>query len=161
MTRSDIMKTTIRRPAKTWPWRSFAATVVWLPAWQPAAAQVEVTYLGNEGFLLTAGETRVLVDALYGDGIPGYPAVPRDVRRELEAGRGRFAGVDLVLASHAHADHFDPAAVARHLRANPAALFLSTREAVAAVRDELGEHSAAHDLLAPGPAQDQSYASHF
>jgi len=30
---------------------------------------VEITYLGNEGFLITAGETRILIDALYGDGL--------------------------------------------------------------------------------------------
>lgn len=108
---------------------------VFLVAW-PAAAQVDVTYLGNEGFLLSAGDTRILVDALYGDGLAGYPVVPRDIRRELEAGRGRFAGVDLVLASHHHGDHYDPSAVARFLRAQPDARFVSTRQAVERLRDD-------------------------
>lgn len=100
----------------------------------PAAAQVEVTFLANEGFLLSAGETRVLVDALFGDGIAGYPAVPEEIRRDLEGGAGRFAGVDLVLASHHHGDHFDPQAVARFLRAQPTARFVSTPQAVERLR---------------------------
>lgn len=102
-------------------------------------AGVQITYLANEGFLLEAGETKVLVDALSGDGLRGYPVVPAKIRAELESARGRFAGIDLILASHYHGDHFDAAAVARHLRANPDAVFLSTRQAVDALRRELGE----------------------
>ena len=113
---------------------------------------VRITYLANEGFLLEAGETVVLIDALFGDGLPEYPVVPQPTRADLEAARGRFAGVDLVLVSHAHADHFSAEAVARHLRANPAAVFLSTPEAVAAVSEELGE-SDRLDLVAAAPAK--------
>lgn len=95
---------------------------------------VAVVPLANAGVLLVAGERRVLVDALFGDGLPGYATVPPARRADLEAARGEFAGVDLVLATHAHRDHFDAAAVARHLAANPAARFVSTPQAVAAIR---------------------------
>ena len=49
----------------------------------------------------------------------------------------RFAGVDLILASHFHGDHFDAASVARHLRANPEAVFLSTNQAVAELCEQI------------------------
>lgn len=98
------------------------------------ASPVAVDYLGNEGVLLAGAGRRVVIDALFGDGLPGYATVEPARRAELEAARGEFAGVDLVLATHAHGDHFDAAAVASHLRANPRALFVSTPEAVAAVR---------------------------
>ena len=95
----------------------------------PAFSQVELVHLGNEGFLIADGETKILVDALYGDGLPGYNVVPAKIRRELEAASGPFAGVDLVLATHHHGDHFDPRAVGRHLAANPGARFVSTKQA--------------------------------
>lgn len=114
---------------------------------------VRVTYLANEGFLFEAGETAVLVDALFGDGLAEYPVVPQPTRGDLEAARGRFAGIDLILVSHAHADHFSAEAVARHLRANPAAAFLSTPEAVAALKEALGEEARGHDLIAAAPAR--------
>lgn len=98
------------------------------------AAGVEVTYLGNEGFLIAAGETRILIDALFGDGLDGYAVVPPEPRRQLEAASGRFEGVDLVLASHYHGDHFDAEAVARHLVSNPGARFVSTHQAVDRLR---------------------------
>lgn len=119
------------------------------------AGGVTVTYLANEGFLIEAGETRVLVDALFGDGLRGYPVVPAALREELENARGRFADVDLILASHEHGDHFDARAVARHLRASPRTVFLSTEEAVADLRRELGDAAAKLELVAaaPGPGR--------
>ncbi len=92
--------------------------------------QIEVTYLGNEGFLIAAGETRVLVDALFGEGLDGYPVVPAGPRKQLEAATGPFAGVDLVLATHYHGDHFNAEAAAEHLRNNPGARFVSTHQAI-------------------------------
>jgi L-ascorbate metabolism protein UlaG (beta-lactamase superfamily) len=110
-----------------------AAPAIGRTAELPPAA-VEVVYLANEGFLITAGETKVLVDALFGDGIDGYPVVPEETRRQLEAAEGPFAGVDLVLATHFHDDHFDPRSVARYLRHSPGARFVSTHQAVERLR---------------------------
>ena len=117
---------------------------------------VRVTYLANEGFLLESGKTAVLVDALFGDGLREYPVVPEALRADLEAARGRFAGVDLILASHAHADHFDAAAVARHLRANPDVAFLSNREVAAAVREEMGAAAAGREIFGIYPERGES-----
>lgn len=96
---------------------------------------LEVTYLGNEGFHLASGETQVLIDALFGDGLSGYPTVPAQVRASLEAAQPPWDDVDLVLASHRHPDHFDASAVAGFLRASQRTWFVSTRETVTLLRD--------------------------
>lgn len=90
---------------------------------------LEVHYLGNEGFLVESGGRRVLIDALFGEGISGYDAVPVQLRASLERGTGTWGGVEIALASHFHRDHFDPDAVARFLDANPLAIFISTPQA--------------------------------
>lgn len=110
-----------------------AALVSALVSGAPSAGAeiVVVSYLANEGFHLRSGETGVLVDALFGDGIPGYPAVSADARRSLEAASPPFDEVDLVLATHEHPDHFDADAVLRFLSANRRAVFVSTPQAVA------------------------------
>lgn len=54
----------------------------------------------------------------------------------LESGRGRFGEVDLVLVTHAHSDHFDPAAVRRHLDANRQAVLVAPGDAVVAMHLE-------------------------
>jgi len=94
------------------------------------SAQLRVTYLANEGFLLEGRNKKVLVDALFAEGVRGYATVPDPLQSAVVAGTAPFDGVDLILASHFHADHFDAETVVQHLRANPRALFLSTPQAV-------------------------------
>ena len=102
----------------------------------PDAVPLEVTYLANEGFLVEAGGVRVLIDALFGSEVTGYPMVPDTMRSRLERAKGEFSGVSVALATHVHRDHFDPAAVARFLTADSEALFVSTPQAAARFKSE-------------------------
>src|ERR1044071_8372445 len=94
----------------------------------PALGQVKVTYLANEGVMLTAGSTKVLVDALLRDGL-GYPIHSPAVREQLETGKSPFDGVGLALATHYHLDHWDAGAISRFLASNPSARYASTPQA--------------------------------
>ena len=97
---------------------------------------VRITYVGNEGFLIEVAGRKVLIDALYRSGVPGYVAHPPERRRQLERADAPFDNVDVVLATHYHADHFDPMAVGSHLVNNRRAQFVSTNQAVLALEDE-------------------------
>lgn len=115
--------------------RLLLACLVCLAAGSPAVFSVPhdaitVTYVGNEGFLIEAGGGKVLIDSLYREGVPGYVVHPQERRDMMEKARPPFDDVDLVLATHDHADHFDAAAVDAHLRNNPDATFMSTPQAV-------------------------------
>ncbi len=102
---------------------------------ESAGSSVEVTYIANEGFLLSGGGKIVLVDALFRRGVPGY-AVPSEVmRKQMEAAQSPFDRVDLALATHSHDDHFDAEAVGAHLMSNRSALFASVAEATGMLRD--------------------------
>lgn len=105
------------------------------------ATGARLTYLANEGFLIEGGGKKVLVDALHHGGVEGYPALEPETQRRLEAAEAPFADVDLVLASHHHADHFEPVAVGRHLLANPKAHFVSTEQAVEQLRTGFDDFS--------------------
>jgi putative transcriptional regulator len=104
-----------------------------LGSFPPAGAQVEVTYIANEGFLLEGGGKKVLIDALFEGGVNGYAKVPHALRSELERAEAPFDGIDLVLVTHFHADHFAPGMVGRYLRTNQDASFVSTPQ----VREQL------------------------
>lgn len=118
--------------------------------------EVIVTYVGNAGFLVDAGEEKVLIDALI-DSAPGYVDQPAAMKEALAAAEGPYAGVDLVLATHAHADHFGPRAVVRHLAANPRARFVSTPQAVAKLRREAGFEAIADRVTAVLPAEGERW----
>lgn len=83
---------------------------------------VRVTYLANEGVMLTSARGRVFIDALFGEGLPEYAVVPRPSRDSLERAAGGYGGPGLLLFTHAHRDHYDSAAVARCLASNPGAV---------------------------------------
>jgi L-ascorbate metabolism protein UlaG (beta-lactamase superfamily) len=110
-----------------------------------AVATVEITYLANEGFLIESSGKRVLVDALFRDGIKPYLTVPADLRDKLEKAQKPFDSIDLILASHFHADHYDGRAVAEHLTNNPNALFVSTNQSIEKMKTEYANFASLQD----------------
>ncbi len=118
-----------------------------LLAGSTTAGEVEITYLANEGFLISAGESKVLIDGLF-PGIDGFPRLPADLAADLESGRPPFDGIDLVLVTHHHDDHFGPGEVARFLATQPAVL-VSTRQVLDRLRDP--RSSGSPDRVSPAP----------
>ncbi len=108
---------------------------------------ITITYVGNEGFLIEAGGGKILIDALYREGVSGYVVHPQERRDTMEKARPPFDDVDLVLATHDHADHFDAAAVGAHLRNNPDAVFVSTPQAVERLQAAGGQDESNRDRV--------------
>ncbi|HEY0672611.1 MAG TPA: MBL fold metallo-hydrolase [Longimicrobiales bacterium] len=105
---------------------------------------VTATFLANEGVLLTAGDKKVLIDALFEKYKTGF-ALPADsTRAALAAARAPFNDVDVVLFTHYHGDHFHPAPVAAHLRANARATLLTSPQVI----DSLNGRVSAADPIA-------------
>lgn len=102
---------------------------------------LEITYIANEGFLIAAGEDKILIDALQRGGIALYEAPSPALAEEMESAQGRFSGVSLVLVSHHHRDHFSARSVARHLQSNPQAKLVSSQQVVEEVKEVLPENS--------------------
>jgi L-ascorbate metabolism protein UlaG (beta-lactamase superfamily) len=99
-----------------------------------AHAQVTVTFLANEGVMLSGGGKKVLIDALFRKYKRGF-AVPADsTQAALQAARPPFDGVDLILVTHRHGDHFHPAPLAAHLLANPRATLLTSAQVIDSLR---------------------------
>ncbi len=117
---------------------------------QPGRPPLEVTYIANEGFLLTipqadlpgrtaVNEQKVIIDGLFREGVEGYAVVPPARRDEVETARPPFDAAKLVLVSHYHADHFDAAAVARYLVHNFRAVLVSSPQVCDAVAEQLND----------------------
>ncbi|HEY7568893.1 MAG TPA: MBL fold metallo-hydrolase [Gemmatimonadaceae bacterium] len=91
---------------------------------------VSITFLANEGVLLSSGDRQVLIDALFQKYETGY-ALPADsTRAALERAAAPFNSVDLILVTHRHGDHFHPAPVVRHLLANSGATLVTSKQVI-------------------------------
>jgi L-ascorbate metabolism protein UlaG (beta-lactamase superfamily) len=97
---------------------------------RPPGAALEVTYIANEGVLIAAGGTQVLIDGLHRRYRSSYPFLPEPYREQIETAQAPFDEIDVILVSHMHLDHFHPEAVARHLRHNAAATLVSSEQVV-------------------------------
>jgi len=116
---------------------------------------LEVTYLGNAGFLISSGEHQILIDGLYRGDAGGYATIPPETLEKLEQAEAPYDAIDLVLVTHHHPDHFDAQSVARHLQNNPGARFISTPQAVERLRGAVDDFSAlASRVQAELPAED-------
>lgn len=97
-------------------------------------ARPGVRYVANSGMLVDTGGRRFLIDAPIRDGIPPYATSTAAERSRLEAARGTYAGVDAILITHWHEDHFSAEAVAAHLTNSPNTILVSSPEVVERVR---------------------------
>jgi L-ascorbate metabolism protein UlaG (beta-lactamase superfamily) len=85
-----------------------------------------VTFVGISGFLIDVGGKKVLID-----GLTNYTSAA--VEQRLFAGEAPFDGLDLILATHVHGDHFKAAAVVRCLQGQPRAVFVAPPDAAGQV----------------------------
>ncbi len=96
--------------------------------------KVDVTYVGNSGFLINIGDKKILIDALF-KGFEGDYILPQEIQDKLTSAQAPFDDVDLILVTHAHGDHVNPNMVKQHLENNPKAIFASTQQLVDHMKD--------------------------
>lgn len=99
---------------------------------------LRVTFFNNAGFMITTGDVKILIDVLY-DTYPARTAPDRAALQRAARAQAPFDGVDLIIATHSHSDHFSAQLVRDHLAVNPDAVFISSPDAV----QEIGSQSQA------------------
>jgi L-ascorbate metabolism protein UlaG (beta-lactamase superfamily) len=96
---------------------------------------VTVTFIANEGVMLSSGDKKVLIDALF-HRYKSYAIAPESVQTALATARAPFDDVDAILVTHEHGDHFHPAPVVAHMLANPRAALLASEQVIGHVRTQ-------------------------
>ena len=72
--------------------------------------------------------------------------MPQEVQEKLTLAQAPFDDVDLILVTHAHGDHIDPAMLIEHMKNNPKAVFASTQQIVDHLKDPSGRSIAFNPL---------------
>ena len=96
---------------------------------------LEIHYIANEGVLLQFRDQHVLIDALFSDGLGEYESPDTEKLRLLRKAAAPYDRVQIVLVTHAHADHFDPDITLDYLKANSAAQLIAPTQVVAKLRE--------------------------
>ncbi|MGH9941127.1 MAG: MBL fold metallo-hydrolase [Pyrinomonadaceae bacterium] len=106
----------------------------------PPQATLEITYIANEGVLISAGGKQVLIDGLHREYQRGYAFLPVEQREKIETAKAPFDKIDLILVSHLHLDHFHPESVGLHLKHNPHATMVSSRQVVGEIEKNFKDY---------------------
>ncbi|MDH4273189.1 MAG: MBL fold metallo-hydrolase [Candidatus Aminicenantes bacterium] len=115
-------------------WQGLTPIAASLPGKAPQKEPLVLRYVANSGVLVGSGETKLLVDALFDKPNPEYRAPTPELLDKIRKGEAPFDGVDLVLVTHNHPDHFDAALAVRFLEARPEPVLLAPADAVEAMR---------------------------
>ena len=95
---------------------------------------MEIMYIANEGFLIRSGNTKILIDALFGKFESDWCDVPSaEMVEKMETATEPFDDIDLILITHAHVDHFNAEIVTEHLLRNEAALLICPQQVTQAL----------------------------
>jgi L-ascorbate metabolism protein UlaG (beta-lactamase superfamily) len=99
-----------------------------------ASSPATARYLANAGVLVSHGDTKIVFDPLFRNDFGSYQLLPEKLERALFEGAPPFDGLDAVLISHYHEDHFSPADVLRLLKERPQIRLYAPAQAVAGMR---------------------------
>ncbi len=110
----------------------------------PQQAGVDITYIANEGVLLSSGDKQVLVDGLHRNdrSFSHYAFLPPTQREKIETAQTPFEKIDLLLFSHRHYDHFHAEAAGLHLKHNPKTVLVSSQQVTSEVAQNFKEYEA-------------------
>lgn len=90
----------------------------------------KVTYISNAGVLVEIGNKKILIDSLCDSKVPIYKATPDEVKDKIVGGVPPFDGIDLMLFTHHHSDHFEPKSTAEFIKCQANVVLVSTGETI-------------------------------
>jgi L-ascorbate metabolism protein UlaG (beta-lactamase superfamily) len=96
---------------------------------------LSITQLANEGVMVTDGETRVLIDAMVVEPYSVYGGLPDQARSHFHQRSGPFSDIDLVLVSHRHHDHNQPAFACEFMLGSTESLLVSSSQVIGLMRE--------------------------
>lgn len=120
----------------------------------PADDAIALHWLGQAGFVVSAGDRRLVIDPYLSDTLGTKyrgTATPHERMMTAPATAEGLGPVDLALVTHGHTDHMDPGTLAPLAEANPGLRFVVP---AAAYAEALRRTGAAPDRLVPLDAGD-------
>ncbi len=84
----------------------------------PDQPWIGITYIANEGFLISSKTKKILVDTPFKNPF-GYLDTPDEILEKMILSQPPFDRIDLMLFSHAHRDHFEPNTALKVLMSHP------------------------------------------
>jgi len=81
---------------------------------------VHITYIQNDGVLISNGENQIFIDAVVNPGsLGGWVEIGTAEQAKILNAQAPYDQIDLILVTHVHGDHYGISAINTHLSQNP------------------------------------------
>ncbi|MCF6225458.1 MAG: MBL fold metallo-hydrolase [Xanthomonadales bacterium] len=98
-------------------------------------AAVEVTFLGNMGFLLSDGKDKIIIDGFLAEAYALFEGLDEHSVQAMVSAKDDFQGIDIALASHIHFEHFQPDMACLFIKASKSTQFISSPQVITILRE--------------------------
>jgi L-ascorbate metabolism protein UlaG (beta-lactamase superfamily) len=88
--------------------------------------ELQITYIANEGFLISAGNNKILIDALFKS--KNYTSPSDSLIAKIINNTAPVDNINYYLVTHSHTDHFNEKMTLEYLTKNAKIKFISTSE---------------------------------
>ena len=112
--------------------------IFWLLPAAFTMGQTMVTYIANEGVMISNGKSKVLIDPFFNVGFNLYQTPRIDNLNLFLEKHPSLRDADLILITHRHADHIDPHLVAEYLKLNSKTKLISSSQASDSLVNQFG-----------------------
>jgi L-ascorbate metabolism protein UlaG (beta-lactamase superfamily) len=100
--------------------------VIFSKGFAQESMHAEITYIGNEGFMIVNKDKKVMIDALYNNtAANGIVNIDESLSNRIINNQEPFANSNLYLVTHGNADHFDQTMVSACLENNPQSIMVA------------------------------------
>jgi len=90
---------------------------------------LEITYIANAGFLISSGQSKILVDSLFQYGFGKYSTPSSETIDKMIQAKPPFDNINFLLVTFKQAAHFDPQVTEKFLVNNQNTMMLTTQQA--------------------------------
>lgn len=108
--------------------------------------KLAVTYIANDGFLLSSGGKKVLIDALFDTSFGEYEVPAPQLVKDMTNQAPPFDKVDLFLVTHSHGDHFYAPYVIEFMKHHPETEFAGPKKACELLREGVQPTRRLHEI---------------
>jgi L-ascorbate metabolism protein UlaG (beta-lactamase superfamily) len=107
----------------------FLATVTFAQHFDKVQS-ARVTYLANTGFMVEVGQTKMLFDAMFQNGMDRYLTPEETTVEQMKLALPPFDNVSMIFITHLHSDAFDPYLTLQHMLHNPHAKLFCPQQVI-------------------------------
>ena len=86
---------------------------------------IDITYIANEGFLISSRGSKVLIDGIFSEGFGKFQTPTAETLEKESQASPPFDNITALLVSHYHPDHINPAYVVQHLLRDTKAVLIA------------------------------------